>query len=29
VPQDVQFATKPALARQMITRALDGGAAAR
>jgi SRSO17 transposase len=29
VPQEVRFATKPALARQMITRALDGGAAAR
>ena len=29
VPQDAEFATKPALARQMITRALDGGATAR
>jgi SRSO17 transposase len=29
VPGDVAFATKPELARQMITRALDGGAAAR
>jgi SRSO17 transposase len=29
VPQDTEFATKPALARQMIIRALDGGAAAR
>lgn len=28
VPGDVAFATKPELARQMITRALDGGAAA-
>src|SRR5690242_13606181 len=28
VPADAQFATKPALARQMIIRALDGGAAA-
>lgn len=28
VPGNVAFATKPALARQMITRALDGGAAA-
>ena len=28
VPADVEFATKPALASQMITRALDGGAAA-
>jgi SRSO17 transposase len=25
VPQDAAFATKPALARQMITRALDAG----
>jgi SRSO17 transposase len=25
VPQDTAFATKPALARQMITRALDAG----
>jgi SRSO17 transposase len=29
VPQDAEFATKPALARQMIIGALDGGAAAR
>ena len=29
VPGDVKFATRPALARQMIVRALDGGAAAR
>jgi hypothetical protein len=29
VPSDVEFATKPALAYQMITWALDGGAAAR
>jgi SRSO17 transposase len=29
VPPDVRFATKPTLARQMITRALGGGAAAR
>jgi SRSO17 transposase len=29
VPEDVKFATKPALARTMITRALDGGAATR
>jgi SRSO17 transposase len=28
VPQEVEFATKPALARQMIVRALDGGASA-
>jgi SRSO17 transposase len=28
VPADVEFATKPELARQMIVRALDGGAAA-
>lgn len=28
VPADVEFATKPELARQMIIRALDGGAAA-
>jgi SRSO17 transposase len=28
VPDDVQFATKPALARELIGRALDGGAAA-
>src|SRR6202167_3658277 len=28
VPQDTAFATKPALARQMITRALDAGAPA-
>jgi SRSO17 transposase len=28
VPADVEFATKPELARQMIARALDGGAAA-
>lgn len=28
VPDDVEFATKPKLARQMITRALDGGASA-
>lgn len=29
VPADVEFATKPALARQMIVRVLDAGAAAR
>ena len=29
VPDDVEFATKPALARQMIARALDDGVAAR
>jgi SRSO17 transposase len=29
VPEDVKFATKPALDREMITRALDGGADAR
>lgn len=28
VPDDVEFATKPALAREMIVRALDGGAPA-
>jgi SRSO17 transposase len=28
VPVDVEFATKPALARQMLTRALEGGACA-
>ncbi len=27
VPDDVQFATKPALARELIVRALQGGAA--
>lgn len=28
VPEEAEFATKPALARQMLTRALDGGAPA-
>lgn len=28
VPNDVEFATKPALAKELITRALEGGAAA-
>ena len=29
VPEDIEFATKPALARRMLTRALDAGVAAR